>query len=426
MLAALHEVPVQAGDAVLVPAGTLHAIGGGILLLELQEPTDLSVLVEWKKFGVDDGTEHLELGWETALESLDREPIDPAALTERDRRGMLPEGGRRLLPRRADRARGDTLDQSFSIVLVTGGEGTIGERWPVRARQHRAGPVRRRRRHRRRASRASAASRPTRPRRRPGEPGTAARSAQDRQVVRPRARRSPARTSRSTPQEVVALVGDNGAGKSTLVKTLVGVHPPDSGEILFEGEPVAIHTPQQARAIGIETVYQDLALAAEIDPAANMFLGREILRGGPLGKLGFLDKADDAPRAATRRSATSACRSRTPARPSPTCPAASARASRSAARSRGRARSCSWTSRPPRSASSRPATCSTRSSACATRASPSCSSATTCRRSSRSPTASRCCGSASASPGCAPSDVSMEDVVSAMTGALTFHEEDER
>jgi simple sugar transport system ATP-binding protein len=93
------------------------------------------------------------------------------------------------------------------------------------------------------------------------------------------------------PQEVVALVGDNGAGKSTLVKTLVGVHPPDSGEILFEGEAVAIHTPQQARAIGIETVYQDLALAAEIDPAANMFLGREIMRAGPLGKLGFLDKA---------------------------------------------------------------------------------------------------------------------------------------
>ncbi len=93
------------------------------------------------------------------------------------------------------------------------------------------------------------------------------------------------------PQEVVALVGDNGAGKSTLVKTLVGVHPPDRGEILFEGREVDIHTPQQARDIGIETVYQDLALAAEIDPAANMFLGREILRPGPLGKLGFLDKA---------------------------------------------------------------------------------------------------------------------------------------
>ena len=92
------------------------------------------------------------------------------------------------------------------------------------------------------------------------------------------------------PQEVVALVGDNGAGKSTLVKTMVGVHPPDDGEILFEGKPVTVHTPHDARDLGIETVYQDLALAAEVDPAANMFLGREILRPGPLGKLGFLDK----------------------------------------------------------------------------------------------------------------------------------------
>ncbi len=93
------------------------------------------------------------------------------------------------------------------------------------------------------------------------------------------------------PGEVVALVGDNGAGKSTLVKTLVGVHPPDRGHMFFEGREVHIHTPQQAREIGIETVYQDLALAAEIDPAANMFLGREILRPGLFGKLGFLDKA---------------------------------------------------------------------------------------------------------------------------------------
>ena len=93
------------------------------------------------------------------------------------------------------------------------------------------------------------------------------------------------------PQEVVALVGDNGAGKSTLVKTLVGVHPPDSGEILFDGKPVEIHTPHDARDLGIETVFQDLALAAEIDPAANMFLGREVLRPGLLGKLGFLDKS---------------------------------------------------------------------------------------------------------------------------------------
>jgi simple sugar transport system ATP-binding protein len=92
------------------------------------------------------------------------------------------------------------------------------------------------------------------------------------------------------PREVVALVGDNGAGKSTLVKTMVGVHPPDGGEVLFEGRPVTVNTPHEARDLGIETVYQDLALAAEVDPAANMFLGREILRPGLLGKLGFLDK----------------------------------------------------------------------------------------------------------------------------------------
>jgi simple sugar transport system ATP-binding protein len=87
-------------------------------------------------------------------------------------------------------------------------------------------------------------------------------------------------------------VGDNGAGKSTLVKTLAGVHPPDAGEILFEGRPVHITSPVAARRLGIETVYQDLALAAELDPAANLYLGREVMRGGVLGKLGFLDKAE--------------------------------------------------------------------------------------------------------------------------------------
>ena len=92
------------------------------------------------------------------------------------------------------------------------------------------------------------------------------------------------------PGEVVALVGDNGAGKSTLVKTLVGVHPPDSGEIRFGGRAVEIPTPHASRALGIETVYQDLSLAPELDPAANMFLGREIRRDGVLGKLGVRDK----------------------------------------------------------------------------------------------------------------------------------------
>jgi simple sugar transport system ATP-binding protein len=89
--------------------------------------------------------------------------------------------------------------------------------------------------------------------------------------------------------EVVALIGDNGAGKSTLVKTLSGVHPPDAGEIVFEGTPVSIPTPEAARALGIETVYQDLALAPDLESSANLFLGREVLRPGLLGKLGLLD-----------------------------------------------------------------------------------------------------------------------------------------
>ena len=125
MLAALHRVPVAAGDAILVPAGTLHAIGGGILLLELQEPTDLSVLVEWKKFGVDTGPEHLDLGWDTALQSLDHEPIDPAALTAA-KHGLLPKEADAYFRAEAINP-GDTLHPSFSIVLVTGGEGAIGE-----------------------------------------------------------------------------------------------------------------------------------------------------------------------------------------------------------------------------------------------------------------------------------------------------------
>jgi simple sugar transport system ATP-binding protein len=89
--------------------------------------------------------------------------------------------------------------------------------------------------------------------------------------------------------EVVALIGDNGAGKSTLVKTLSGVHTPDAGEILFEGTLVSIPSPEAARALGIETVYQDLALAPDLESSANLFLGREVLRPGLLGKLGLLD-----------------------------------------------------------------------------------------------------------------------------------------
>jgi simple sugar transport system ATP-binding protein len=92
------------------------------------------------------------------------------------------------------------------------------------------------------------------------------------------------------PAEVVALIGDNGAGKSTLVKTLSGVLQPDEGEIRFEGRPVSIPTPVAARELGIETVYQDLALAPDLESSANLFLGREARRAGLLGRLGFLDK----------------------------------------------------------------------------------------------------------------------------------------
>jgi D-xylose transport system ATP-binding protein len=82
--------------------------------------------------------------------------------------------------------------------------------------------------------------------------------------------------------EVTALVGDNGAGKSTLVKCFAGINSIDSGEILFEGRPVHIGKPHDAAALGIEFVYQDLALADNLDITQNMFLGREINRGGIL------------------------------------------------------------------------------------------------------------------------------------------------
>lgn len=96
------------------------------------------------------------------------------------------------------------------------------------------------------------------------------------------------------PGEVHGLVGGNGAGKSTLIKTLAGAQRPDSGEILVDGEPVVIDNPRAAKALGIETIYQTLALAENIDAPGNMFLGRELTT-----KLGNLD--DSAMEDATRR-----------------------------------------------------------------------------------------------------------------------------
>ena len=82
--------------------------------------------------------------------------------------------------------------------------------------------------------------------------------------------------------QVTALVGDNGAGKSTLVKCLAGIHPADNGEYLFDGRPVSVHSPKDAAALGIEVVYQDLALCENLDIVENMFLGREQTRNGLL------------------------------------------------------------------------------------------------------------------------------------------------
>src|SRR5215472_14036512 len=79
--------------------------------------------------------------------------------------------------------------------------------------------------------------------------------------------------------EVTALVGDNGAGKSTLVKCVGGIYPIDSGQYLFEGRPVTVHNPRDAAALGVEIVYQDLALCENLDIVQNMFLGRERRRG---------------------------------------------------------------------------------------------------------------------------------------------------
>lgn len=129
MLGAMHEIPVTAGDAIFVPAGIPHAIGAGILLVELQEPTDLSVVLEWNGFELSEDDGHLGLGWDRALEALDRRAWNTDRLA-----GLRTHGadGAGLLPRAADpyfRAErltsGSSLDPGFSVLLGIGGRGTL-------------------------------------------------------------------------------------------------------------------------------------------------------------------------------------------------------------------------------------------------------------------------------------------------------------
>src|SRR5215211_5841974 len=95
------------------------------------------------------------------------------------------------------------------------------------------------------------------------------------------------------PGQVTALVGDNGAGKSTLIKSIAGIHAIDSGDIVFEGRTVTVSGPRDAAALGIEIVYQDLALCDNLDVVQNMFLGRERKSSGVLDEVSMETAARD-------------------------------------------------------------------------------------------------------------------------------------
>ncbi len=95
------------------------------------------------------------------------------------------------------------------------------------------------------------------------------------------------------PGRVTALVGDNGAGKSTLIKGIAGIHSFDSGEYLFEGKPVHVANPRESNALGIEVVYQDLALCDNLDVVHNMFLGREVTKAGRLDEHAMEQRANE-------------------------------------------------------------------------------------------------------------------------------------
>lgn len=131
MLALLHRVPVSAGDVVYVPSGTLHAIGEGVLLLEVQEPEDLSILLEWSGFDLDGARDgHLGLGFDVALGAVDRRGVtreEVADLTRPGRTSLLPAAADAYfrIERIAVDGRG-TLEQGFAIAVVADGDATLG------------------------------------------------------------------------------------------------------------------------------------------------------------------------------------------------------------------------------------------------------------------------------------------------------------
>ena len=149
--------------------------------------------------------------------------------------------------------------------------------------------------------------------------------------------------------EVLGLLGDNGAGKSTLIKSISGVYVPEAGTIECEGKPVTIASPTVARSLGIETVFQDLALIPNLDAAANLFIGRE-LGWGPLKGMMRITR-DRAMHEDARKTLSNSIFTFPRCMPRSTnSRAASARRSRLRAPSAGRRNSSSSTSRPPPSA----------------------------------------------------------------------------
>ena len=144
--------------------------------------------------------------------------------------------------------------------------------------------------------------------------------------------------------EVLGIVGHNGAGKSTLIKILSGAHTMDSGQVLMSGQPVSIDNPRTARSLGIEALYQNLALADNLDAAANLFLGRELTT--PYGKLDNKTMAEATREVIARINPEFA----NLGTPSSIFRAGSARPSRLHGRSTSTPGSSSWTSPRPRSA----------------------------------------------------------------------------